>query len=265
VAESSGAALQGWAKKIYAKLTGEASSGTIVVKLTNADRGTILIDGQEKGNITNGSGQVGGLAEGKYKVTVESDGFRRWDRDVTVSAGQTNTLPVELEKGVIGPGGPGPGSGSGSGSGGGRGPEAGSGSGMWKGVFVGSMVVAAGGGGWWYLNSAKIKDSEDIIRKNGGYEMPSGADTDAEKEAVRKANDDGNRAKTMTIVGGVVMGVGLGVAAFAFYKGFIAKSPSSKERSSANGSRGKRVRRDRFVVTPIIAADGGGATVRLDW
>jgi hypothetical protein len=263
-AEASGAALQGWAKRIYAKLTGEASTGTIVVRVANADRGTILIDGEAKGNITAGSGQVAGLSEGKYKLTVESDGFRRWDRDVTVSAGQTATIPVELERGgggaVIG------GSGSGGvGVGGrdpGRGPEGGSGSGMWKGVFIGSLLVAAGGGGWWAYNYKNMRDVENEQCRNGfrgcSATMPTpGFDID-------RSDTDGFAASRQTKIGGVVMGVGLGVAMFAFYKGFIAKSESSKE-TNASRQRGKRQRRDRFVVTPIVAPDGGGATVRLDW
>ena len=78
------AELQGWAKKIYGKLTGETSTGIVAVRLHNADHGTILINGEEKGNITNGAGQVAGLNEGKYKLAVESEGFHRWEQDVTV-------------------------------------------------------------------------------------------------------------------------------------------------------------------------------------
>jgi hypothetical protein len=262
--DASGAALQGWAKRIYAKLTGEQNAGTVVVKLTNADRGTILIDGEEKGNITNGSGQVSGLSEGKYKLAVESDGFRRWDRDITVSAGQATTIPVDLEKGsgpsgndfVIG--------GNGSGS---SGDEGGSGHGsrMWKGVFIGSLVVAAGGAGWLAYNYKQIQDNEDIVRKNGGYDMPSTADTPAEQAAVLKANEDNKSARTQTWVGGVILGVGGAVAVLAFYKGFIASNSNESSTSASRGKHGKRVRRDRFVVTPIMSPDGGGATVRLDF
>jgi len=102
--ESTGAALQGWAKKLYAKLTGEASGGTLVIKVSNADRGTILINGEEKGSISSGTGTVS-LPEGKVRVAVESDGFHRWEKDVTVTSGTTN-IPVDLEPAGPGPGGP---------------------------------------------------------------------------------------------------------------------------------------------------------------
>lgn len=261
LAEAQGAPLQGWAKKIYAKLTGEQSSGIIVVKLQNAERGTILIDGEEKGNITAGTGQVAGLPEGKYKLTVESDGFRRFDRDVTVTAGQTSTIPVELEGGSgpsFGPGG-GPGSGP-------EHPGGGGGTGMWKGVFVGSLVVAAGGGGWWAYNYTKIRDvrDEECSRGARGCTATTTPYTGNDDPDLVAANDRALSAKTQTWVGGVVMGVGIGVAALAFYKGFIANGGSSTtEKETAR--RGKRVRRERFIVTPVIAPDGSSAGVRLDW
>jgi hypothetical protein len=263
IGEASGAPLQTWAKKIYAKLTGEQSAGIIIVKLTNAERGTILIDGEAKGNINAGTGQVAGLAEGKYKLAVESDGFRRWDRDVTVVAGQTNTIPVELEKGS----GPDPGSGPDLGPGPGPGPErppGKSGSGAWKGVFIGSLAVAAAGGGWWAYNYKKIQDVEDELCAHGAETgcsqmLPKLSDTQ-----LKATNDRGESARTQTGVGMVVMGVGLGVAALAFYKGFIASSSSTEEKPS-DARRGKRARRERFIVTPVIAPDGSSAGVRLDW
>ncbi len=261
--EAQGAPLQGWAKKIYAKLTGEQSSGIIVVKLQNAERGTILIDGQEKGNITAGTGQVAGLPEGKYKLTVESDGFRRFDRDVTVTAGQTSTVPVELEGGS----GPSFGPGEGPGSGPEHPPGGGGGTGVWKGVFVGSLVVAAGGGGWWAYNYGKIQDVKDEECAHGANKCtPTVSDpyTSMNDPRLLDADKRGNAAKTQTWVGGVVMGVGIGVAAIALYKGFIAGGKTSTE-SQQQTARGKRVRRERFIVTPVIAPDGSSAGVRLDW
>lgn len=264
ISEASGAALQGWAKKIYAKLTGEQSTGAVIVRVSNADRGTILIDGEEKGNITNGQGQVSGLAEGKYKVAVESDGFRRWEGSVSIGAGQTATLSAVLEKGGIGPGiGPGPGPGPSPG----RGPEGTSGTGLWKGVFVGAAVVAVAGAGWWYLNFGKLADEHEFQCTRGAIHdgctpnTSNGSLTQTQLDASNKKGDD---AANMTKVGVAVMGVGVAVAAFAFYKGFIAGG-SKESSTSASNKRGKRVRRDRFVITPVVSPDGGGATLRLDW
>ncbi len=260
ISETTYAALQGWAKKIYAKLTGESDGGTIIVNLQNAERGTILLDGLEKGNITAGSGQVG-LPAGRYRLAVESDGFRRWDRDVTIVGGKIETLDVTLEKGN----GPDVGGGGGmTGGGGSTGPEGGKGgNGVWKGVFVGSLVVAAGGGGWWAYNYSRIKSIEDEQCAFGA--RPGCPRTAMGSFNIEESNEDGRKAATQTTVGAVVMGVGLGVAAFAFYKGFIAKSSTESAASSSARTRGKRVRRERFIVTPIIAPDGGAASIRLDW
>jgi hypothetical protein len=280
LADTGGAGLQTWAKKIYAKYTGESSAGgSIVVNLDNADRGTILIDGQEKGNITGGSGQVAGLPDGKYRLAVESDGFRRWDRDVTVSGGKAETINVTLEKGdgpSIGGGG-GEIGGGGGGGGGDKGPEGGqsSGKGLWKGVFAGSLAVAAGGAGWWIYNWRMLEDERSKQCANGiavngctptgSAYGPDGIMNTADDYPKVASDDRASKKSTQTYVGGIVMGVGLGVAAFAFYKGFIAKSPSTESSTQTARKRGKRVRRERFIVTPIISPDGGAATLRLDW
>ena len=78
--ETSGAALQGWAKTIYGKLTGDTSSagGTLVITLSNAERGTILLNGEEKGNITNGSGAVDAM---KLAELQKLDAGFRWSPD----------------------------------------------------------------------------------------------------------------------------------------------------------------------------------------
>src|SRR5262249_40985277 len=118
--ETTGAAIQGWAKTIYGKLTGDTTSsgGTLVIKLTNAERGTILLNGEEKGNIPNGTGTVAGLEGKSYKLTIESEGFRRYEREVAVPANKSETLTVDLEVGS-GPSGGGGGDGGGGGTSGG--------------------------------------------------------------------------------------------------------------------------------------------------
>ena len=141
---------------------------------------------------------------------------------------------------------------------------------MWKGVFIGSAVVAAAGAGWWAYQWGQIKDQHQYLCDHG--QSADGCTTNMSKGAITRAEYDaavqkGNDHQTQERIGMAVLGVGVVVAGVAFYKGFIAK-PSQESRQSASkdrSKRGKRVRRERFVVTPIVSPDGGGATVRLDW
>jgi hypothetical protein len=257
--EANGAPLQGWAKKMYARLTGESSASTLIVKVSNAERGTILIDGEPKGTISNGTGSVS-LSEGKYRVGVESEGFRRWEKDISLSGSQT--VPVELERGTgsdfvgngVEPGGPGPGPGPG--------PEGGSGKGKWKiGVGVGGAMVV-GGLGWWIYNWRELEGVRDdqcshgVVADNGC--TPTGSKDGFDLDA---SNEKGDGHRTQTRIGGAIFGVGLAVTAVSIWR-LTSKSKSSEQQSA----RGKRVKKDRtFIVTPVIAPNGGGATMRIDW
>lgn len=254
--DAGGAPLQGWAKKMYARLTGESSASTLIVKVSNAERGTILIDGEPKGTISNGTGSVS-LSEGKYRVGVESEGFRRWEKDISLSGSQT--VPVDLERGTgsdfVGNGlepGPGPSPGPG--------PEGGSGKGKWKvGLGVGGAMVV-GGLGWWIYNWRELEGVRDDQCSHGIENncTPTGSSAGFDLAA---SDAKGDRAETQTKVGGAIFGVGLAVTAISIWR--LTKS-SGNERQSA--ARGKRVKKDRtFLVTPVVAPNGGGATMRIDW
>jgi hypothetical protein len=279
VADANGTALQGWAKKMYGKLTGESSASTLIVKLGNAERGTILIDGEPKGTISNGTGQVS-LSEGKYRVTVESEGFRRWEKEVSLSGSQT--VPVELERAsgggdVIGGGG----GDIGGGGGGIGGPVDGGkrGNGTWKGAAIAAVLVSGGGVAIALYGNSQRYDARDKLCNAGAYnpDMPTAQnpviDSSCPKPSMVAASDrltadqvddlnsQGSRGKWMGRIGaGVAVGAG-GFAVYAIYRGFVQKQPASSERNA----RGRRVPRDRFVVTPIVSPDGGGATLRLDF
>jgi hypothetical protein len=271
LSEANGASLQGWAKKIYAKLTGESGGATLVVKVSNADRGTILIDGDPKGTFSNGSGTVSGLPDGKARLSVESEGFRRWEKDVTIGGGSL-TVPVELEKGssgaldqtpnpngdpLVGPTGPGP-----------EGKKSNLG---WKiSAGVGGLVMI---GGLWYAYDNwsgynDLKDdqcahglvppgSKETCPKTGTTPPP--AWTDAE---VAQSNKDVDSYEKKANIGWGIAAVGAAWTAFSVYK-VVTSDTSPKERQSA---RGKRQRKDRtYIVTPTASPKGGGATLRFDW
>lgn len=252
---SNSAELQGWAKKIYGKLTGETSTGMVAVRLKNADHGTILINGEEKGNITNGSGQVSGLAEGKYKLAVESEGFHRWEQDITVTAGQTDSVPVELEKSgdsIVGPPPPPPPGG---------GPE-GEQSHLWRNVAIGGGVATVGLGAGFALYWSKLSSTGKYpgggIFDYGNKCTTHGGMLD---QGVPGECSSGGTDKTMTYVFGITSVVALGVTAIALVKTVTSHGGSSSE----HAERGHRVRKPEIVVTPVVSPTGGGATLQFSW
>jgi hypothetical protein len=263
VAEASGAAMQGWAKRIYAKLTGESSGGTLVVKVSNADRGTILIDGDAKGTISSGTGTVSGLGEGKVRVSVESEGFRRWEKDVTITGGSI-TVPVELEKGdsgvVSGTNGL-----DGNVTGPGPGPE-GKSTLIWK-IGIGVGGVAMVGGLYYAYDNYKQFDvlhdeqcAHGLVPKGSSRQCPTTDPWDDAQAA--ESNKEGDKLANKATLGWAIAGVGAAVTVFSVYK-VLSADKGSKERQSA---RGRRQRKDRtYIVTPIASPKGGGATLRFDW
>jgi len=271
------AELQGWAKKIYGKLTGETSTGIVAVRLRNADHGTILINGEEKGNIASGAGQVAGLNEGKYKLAVESEGFHRWEQDVTVTAGQTTTVPVDLERSgevAIGTGsgsdvGAGPGPGPGHGGGGSSGT-------LWKVMAIGGIAGVAVSGGLWtyaYFSDISPYDGKAVTVQNpdGSVAMfnghPPGSDECGHSD-IRKAMGPDNAKFDKACSGysitkiAIPMTIGFGLVAVGGIVGYMVTHKNNDEHPTTAG---RRTHKPSFAVIPVMSPDGGGATFRMEW
>jgi hypothetical protein len=260
-----------WAKKIYSSLTGQASGGALVVKVGNVDRATVLVDGSEKGNVVNGKAEISGLAPGPHKVTIQpmSELYQPMEKSVTIGD-DTETISVDLEKkSTVTP------------------PHEcdprvencekvpppithkGSSKGAWRGAFYASVGVGVVGGGVWLWQYSKLNAANDDLCKLGAPAPGSSCsnpgmwtNSTEQQKQYADANERGHSADRNTHIAAYVT-AGAAVAALGtFYMGFIR---SGGDDSAEHASRNGRVHRDRFVVTPVVTPDGGGATLRFDW
>lgn len=256
-----------WAKKEYGKLVDEASVGTAIVEVSNegVEGGTVKVDGEEKGTIQSGRLPIPNLPEGKHRLVIEVGGYQRFEKDITVSPNDRTEVPVTLVKDAsvpdwrkreI--------SGTTSES---------SHQNIWRGMFVGGTLVAAIGGAYWGYSWNKMRNSASSITQQAiidGVPTTSFSDADCNKAGhgsfwtdagQQKAFNDACHYHTQTIYGIAGFGVGAVIMIGTFYSAWI--KPQSDEAPKA-ASRDK-ARKAQFAFTPIIAPNGGGATLRIDW
>ena len=274
---TNGVALQNTAKKIYNALTGQSDSCTITIKTPGVDRGTILINGKEAGNITNGVGSANGLSEGKYSIAIEATGYHRYTKgDVSCTGGETTNIQATLdktEKTVPPPDKfvPPPSEGTNPPGEIGRTNTISHHSNNTKTAWlvVGSIGVAAvvGGGVVFGVGYKAVQDFDNkgTVMVGG---MPDKSYTDAKCGQVVDdvaSNDAWKKActgKTETLVGGILMGAGAVVA----IGGFLMASRSSSDETPAQvSSNGHHKHHEPFAITPVISPNGGGATFRMEW
>jgi hypothetical protein len=277
LSETSSTALAGWARKIYGKLTGQNDACTIVVKTNGVDAGTILVNGSPKGNITNGVGQVAGLGEGRYRVAVEAKDYHRWEKsDVTCTAGQTTTVPADMERQEIAPP-TGPGSTSPSIPGNHNTTntisQSSSHKGLWRDVAIAGLAVGvAGGAVWTYGYAGPIQAYKNTTFDKADMAPSSNecGDSSFNNPTATGYNDWHSKwskacsGKTLTEVGAAVAGVG----AVAAVVGIVMYMRSGDDQESVNvnstARRGKK-HREPFVVVPVATPDGGGVTFSMTW
>ncbi|MFT3693912.1 MAG: hypothetical protein QM831_12275 [Kofleriaceae bacterium] len=279
---TNGVALQNLSKKIYNGLTGQSDSCTIAVKTPGVDRGTILINGKEAGNITNGVGAVNGLSEGKYSIAIEASGFHRYTKgDVTCTGGETTNLQPDLSRNtpvdtkvpdhsndtVTSPGLTGTqphenheteGTVSHSNS-----------NAVWKGVLVGSAVVTAGmavGFGIEWSKLATTGKKDDGIFSYGkvcaGTSDAPTAGPDATGDAIQNC-PNANSLRTYSYVTGIGTVAFAGLTAFALYK--VLHHADDDTSSTEHAGRSSRKHHDPIAITPVVSPNGGGATFRMEW
>lgn len=289
-------ALAAWAKNAYRKLTGEDSDGTLQIRVSNAERGSVLINEDHKGNITSGQATIT-LPDGRYRVAIEADGFKRWeDKEVTIRAGETTTRGVDLiprDATIEGPDGNDiiiSTSGTVSGTknrtpfkiaaavGLGVGAIAGT---VWAYSFFGEIKKFKDSTGPIYERDMTVAEGEPgaFKQSNDGFF----GDADCDRSDVRNFGEGNvdvngvaqdpkrNRLFNEACNGysrtkwAIPTTIGFGLVGVGALIYLIVQKDDVMEQDPSRNPIGKRTSRRRFTVTPIISPETSGATVQFDW
>lgn len=269
------------ARKAYNDLTGTTELGTLVIT-ANAQRGTVLLDDEPKGNLNSGTITLTGLKEGRYRLAIEADGFKRSDEIVvTIRSGETATQPVTLVEGKpdelkheI------------------TGTTSSGGMNIWKPVFGVALVAGLGVAGvslysfnMWRGDKSKFDSGEWALQAGrtpvgpgdcdgGAFSQPDPIDgrgvngapsTNLEGTEIHKVAHLckwRNRNIKAGWIAGAIGVVVVGTAYMAFFRGSSETQPPPPP----PGTQARRVRKKpQFSVTPVVSVDGGGATFQIDW
>lgn len=264
------------AKRAYALMTA-TDEGTVTVRVGSVDRAVVFVDDQPMGTTSSGVLTIS-VPEGKHRLAVVANekGWRRYEQELTVNAGDQRNIPVNLARAEaprradppgdpaapgsgtlppeLTPGGTGIVEGAGTGSGVRSGGGGWTGSGGWTGVAIGGTVLtvasAVGFALSWYELSALGKVEEDTRTNPFAYSCTP--------EDLAGRCKDGERYEKLSYVTGIGAVVLGGFTVYAFYKG-----AAGKERPVAAARTTKP--RGEVTVTPVLSAQGGGATLRFDW
>ncbi len=266
-----------WARSLYARLIGVPESGSLAVS-TNVSKGTVYIDGVVAITLRDGSAKVLGLSEGTHVVTIEANGYVRYEAEVAITAGSTENLSVSLSS-------------AGSESGGDDDEED---DGMlWKvGFFGGVLVTGAMATGLTYTGLqviGKLEDDKvaawDDLQQDGTcmvggetcYRDIAGDTPNTVDDSCGKARElgvdngslnsfiatckDGEDAATRTNL--FIAGTAVAALATAYlgYQGWVVHGGSNKERRAKAGKRAK----NRVIVRPHLSEHSVGAGLSLDF
>ncbi len=241
-------AVRALAKKAYTDLVGGgaapvAAPGTVQIE-ANVDDGTVFVDDEQKETLRGGKATLQ-LAEGRYRVAVESPGRRRKEIAVTITGGES--LSESFELAMRGEGGGKPGS-------------------FWKpafGVTLGLAAVLAGVSMYeWLRSGTEIDQVKTATNAKGDGLTESSCPNDiiGATDADSTHFDNACRARKVEIyaaIGAAVFGV---AAVGTGYMAFFHKSSESATKTSARKSL-----LDRIAITPVFSSDHQGAVVDLSW
>jgi hypothetical protein len=269
-AQATPVALRGPAQKWLAALTGQSMPGGI--KVTGGVVGAnVWLDGTPAGILGTGGLTLTGVADGSHEIVVSKAGYEKFERKVSVAAGATETVAVEL-KAIAQPGQGEPTAAEGSSE---AKPELtetpsglprnqGSRVAAW--LLLGAGLVGLGVGGYSSYQIGVVNSNLDPYRRypcaSGGAPTCS-ADgktdlhplTTEQQSYVSQQQETGDTYTTVQWVGYGLGGALLATSVVFFYRGYFAQpDPSSSDDHRSN-----------MIVMPSFGPGTAGAVAYLSF
>jgi hypothetical protein len=256
LADSTGVKASTHARAWYAKLAGITTGGTVTVR-ANIDRGTVMIDDDAKGNLASGVVTLSGIAEGRHTLAIEAKDYQRYETSITVRTGETlahsatlvelaKTAPPSREPISV------------------EGTVTTSKSNVWKPIFYGATVLEAGAIGFTIYEWQKGNSEGNKITSgsyNGGNCPNAGPSATTFPDDAKHFKAACDAFKLQKVGWAATSVVGVAVIG-SFIMAFVRDTSSGPtETKTANGHRKRR----ELAITPVVSANGGGATLRFDW
>ena len=246
----SGDAVRAAARKAYVDLVGGAApvGGTLIVT-SNVPAGRVLIDDEPKDELVAGTATIV-LPEGRYRLAIEAEGYRRKQRAVLLTSGVTITETLDLALVAKG------------------GDDDGDGLGVWKPLFGVSLALTVGLAAYSTYNYLEMGSEMGQFTGTRVSMRPGDiTEGDCANRADVRETSTGNHfekacdlqtqhkvtAYAALIAGAAVLGTGY----MAFFRGSSTEAPTT----SARRAGGRRA----LAITPVVNRDGAGATLRLAW
>jgi hypothetical protein len=218
------------------------TGGDLKLAITETDA-LVTIDGTPRGPYTASLR----LAPGTHHVLIERGGFRPYERDVDVAAGQTTVIPIaldptpEMRELYVGRA---------------RSQR------TWSWIGIGGGLTLAGGGTAFLLYNASAKgDARDerdaavgrLQREEGVCDTRgTSGDADACNGAIRSAQDELDKVKGRDVIGYVGIGVGAAATGLGLYFLLTGDNPNKYDKKPQPDVLASL--RPRFAVGPNVTA-----------
>ncbi len=251
------AAVNKWSRRLYNRLTGVPDQGSLKVK-TNAQAGTVFINGDVKGTLAGGTVQISGLPEGNHEIRIEAEGYEPFSGEVTISGGSAEEIDVTLTpKGSIGPEKPKKPKKPGS---------------LERKLFWTTAVLTAAGATAFTITGLNVRSLEDdklveIERVNPTLSTPLDdvdACEDAEARNIASVLDICKKGQSRATITNVLIGTTVLTAAAAgyfYYKGYVKAGKSKSTESASKQSSDETV----VKITPAVSPNYVGAGIQIEF